>query len=80
MIVAAGFLGTMEYVPKAFGTELTSRNCVKTEENKHKLSVEKVFIAGEMHTGQSLVVKAINEGRRYVKEVDIFLMGYTNMT
>lgn len=79
MIIAAGFLGTKKYVPEAFGAELNPRNGVKTEDGKYKSSAEKVFTAGDMHIGQSLVVRAINEGRRCAKEVDIFLMGYTNM-
>ena len=38
-----------------------------------------VFTAGDMHRGQSLVVWAIREGREAAQEVDISLMGYTNM-
>ena len=79
MIIAAGFVGTKKYLPEAFGVELTPRNVVKTDESKDATNVEKVFTAGDMHIGQSLVVRAINEGRRCAKEVDIFLMGYTNM-
>lgn len=79
MIIAAGFVGTKKYLPEAFGVELTSRNVVKTEENKFATNVKKVFTAGDMHIGQSLVVRAIAEGRKCAKEVDKFLMGYTNM-
>ena len=79
MIIAAGFIGTKKYLPEAFGVELTSRNVVKTGNNKYATNVEKVFTAGDMHIGQSLVVRAINEGRKCAKEVDIYLMGYTNM-
>ena len=39
----------------------------------------KVFTAGDMHRGQSLVVWAIREGREAAKEVDQYLMGYTNL-
>ena len=39
----------------------------------------KVFTAGDMHRGQSLVVWAIREGRDAAKEVDEYLMGYTNL-
>ena len=79
MIIAAGFVGTKKYLPEAFGVELTPRNVVKTDESKYATNVEKVFTAGDMHIGQSLVVRAINEGRKCAKEVDVFLMGYTNM-
>jgi glutamate synthase (NADPH/NADH) small chain len=41
--------------------------------------VEKVFTAGDMHRGQSLVVWAIHEGREAAKAVDESLMGYTNL-
>lgn len=79
LIIAAGFVGTKKYLPEAFGVELTQRNAVKTDENKFATSVPKVFTAGDMHIGQSLVVRAIAEGRKCAKEVDKFLMGYTNM-
>ena len=79
MIIAAGFVGTKKYLPEAFGVELTPRNVVKTDDNKFATNAEKVFTAGDMHIGQSLVVRAINEGRKCAKEVDVYLMGYTNM-
>ena len=79
MIIAAGFVGTKKYLPEAFGVELTPRNVVKTDENRYATNVLKVFAAGDMHIGQSLVVRAIAEGRKCAKEVDRFLMGYTNI-
>lgn len=79
LIIAAGFTGCESYVSEAFKVERTERNVVKTEANKYKTSVDKVFTAGDMHRGQSLVVWAIDEGRRCAKEVDEFLMGYTNL-
>ena len=79
MIIAAGFVGTKKYLPEAFGVELTERNIVKTDGGKFATNVEKVFAAGDMHIGQSLVVRAISEGRKCAKEVDLYLMGYTNM-
>lgn len=42
-------------------------------------SVDKIFTAGDMHTGQSLVVKAIRQGRDCAREVDEYLMGYSNL-
>lgn len=79
VLIAAGFLGTQEYVAKAFGVKLNARTNVETAEGSYKTSVDKVFTAGDMHRGQSLVVWGINEGRHVAKEVDEFLMGYTNL-
>ena len=79
VLIAAGFLGTQEYVAKAFGVRLNARTNVETAVGSYKTSVDKVFTAGDMHRGQSLVVWGINEGRHVAKEVDEFLMGYTNL-
>ena len=78
-LIAAGFLGCQSYVAEAFGVELDQRTNVKTAPNNHKTNVEKVFTAGDMHIGQSLVVRAIREGRDAAAEVDQYLMGYTNL-
>lgn len=79
VLIAAGFLGTQDYVAKAFGVKLNARTNVETAEGSYKTSVDKVFSAGDMHRGQSLVVWGINEGRHVAREVDEFLMGYTNL-
>ena len=78
-LIAAGFLGTQSYISDAFGVELDQRTNVKTEAGSHATSVSKVFTAGDMHIGQSLVVRAIREGRDATAEVDEYLMGYTNL-
>ena len=78
LLIAAGFLGPQAYVPEAFGLELTPRSCVKTPEGSYRTSAPGVFTAGDMHRGQSLVVWAIQEGRSAAREVDAYLMGYTN--
>jgi glutamate synthase (NADPH/NADH) small chain len=78
-LIAAGFLGCQSYIAEAFGVELDQRTNVKTSAGKHKTSVDKVFTAGDMHIGQSLVVRAIREGRDAAAEVDEYLMGYTNL-
>lgn len=78
-LIAAGFLGCQNYVAEAFGVELTERTNVKTDTGRFATSVEKVFTAGDMHIGQSLVVRAIREGRDSAAEVDSYLMGYTNL-
>ena len=80
VLIAAGFLGSENYVTKAFGVEVNQRTNVKTEEGRYASSVPNVFTAGDMHRGQSLVVWAIREGREAAKEIDESLMGYTNLS
>ena len=79
VLIAAGFLGSENYVTDAFKVAVNPRTNVATEEGAYKTSVENVFTAGDMHRGQSLVVWAIAEGRAVAKEVDERLMGYTNL-
>jgi glutamate synthase (NADPH/NADH) small chain len=79
VLIAAGFLGTQDYVAKAFGVELDGRTNMKTAAGHHATSVAKVFTAGDAHRGQSLVVWGIQEGRQAAKEVDTCLMGYSNL-
>jgi glutamate synthase (NADPH/NADH) small chain len=77
VLIAAGFLGTQDYIAKAFGVELNERtNVVDTQ---YQTSVDNVFVTGDMRRGQSLVVWAIREGREVAKVVDKSLMGYTNL-
>ncbi len=78
-LIAAGFLGCQNYVAEAFGVELNERTNVRTSAGSFSTNVEKVFTAGDMHIGQSLVVRAIREGRDAAAEVDSYLMGYTNL-
>ncbi|WP_294751578.1 glutamate synthase subunit beta [uncultured Ruminococcus sp.] len=78
-LIAAGFLGCQQYIADAFGVSLDQRTNVKTAPGKHSTDVDKVFTAGDMHIGQSLVVRAIREGRDAAAEVDEYLMGYTNL-
>ena len=53
-------------------------NVLATDKN-YKTSNEKVWVAGDMRRGQSLVVWAINEGRAAAREVDLHLMGSTTL-
>ena len=80
MLIAAGFLGAQKYVAEAFGVELNERTNVKTEPGQYRTSKENVFVTGDMHRGQSLVVWAIREGREAAKAVDESLMGYSGLT
>ena len=79
VLIAAGFLGSQDYVTRAFGVEVNERTNVKTAAGAYGTNVKNVFTAGDMHRGQSLVVWAIREGREAAKAVDVSLMGYTNM-
>ena len=78
-LIAVGFLGCQKYIAEAFGVELNERTNVKTDSGSFATNIEKVFTAGDMHIGQSLVVRAIREGRDVASEVDRYLMGYTNI-
>ena len=79
VLIAAGFLGSQSYVTDVFKVKVDGRTNVVTEEGRFATSVDKVFVAGDMHTGQSLVVKAIRQGRDCAREVDAYLMGYSNL-
>ena len=80
VLIAAGFLGTEDYVAKAFGLEMTDRTNVATKENSYATSVKNVYVAGDNRRGQSLVVWAIREGREVAREVDESLLGYSYLS
>lgn len=80
ILIAAGFLGCEDYTANAFGVPLSARNTVATSgANSYFTGTDKVFTAGDMHRGQSLVVWAIAEGRECAREIDEYLMGYSNL-
>lgn len=79
VLIAAGFLGSEDYISESFSVEKTPRTNIKTEEGKYQTSKNNIFTAGDVHRGQSLVVWAIAEGRACAKAVDESLMGYTNL-
>ncbi len=79
VLIAAGFLGSEKYVTDAFHVAVNGRTNVETKQDCYETSVPRVFTAGDMHRGQSLVVWAIREGREAAKAVDESLMGYTNL-
>lgn len=78
LLIAAGFVGCQKTVPEAFGVNLGARGTVDAGED-YKTNVPGVFAAGDMRRGQSLVVWGISEGRNAAREIDRFLMGYTEM-
>ncbi len=78
VLLAMGFVSPMQNVLDAFGIEKDNRNNAKATtdgDGCYKTNVDKVFAAGDMRRGQSLVVWAIREGRQCAKAVDEFLMG-----
>ncbi len=79
VLIAAGFLGSQDYTVKTFGVEVNERTNIKTNNGQYQTSKEKVFTAGDIHRGQSLVVWAMAEGRAAAKAVDESLMGYSNL-
>ena len=79
VLIAAGFLGSEEYVTGDFGVDVSPRGNVATADGEYATSVANVFCAGDVHRGQSLVVWAIAEGRSAAAAVDESLVGYTNL-
>jgi glutamate synthase (NADPH/NADH) small chain len=78
VFLAMGFVSPVQQVLDAFGVQKDARGNVRaaTEgETCYQTSVPKVFTAGDMRRGQSLVVWAIREGRQCARAVDEFLMG-----
>jgi glutamate synthase (NADPH/NADH) small chain len=59
------------------GVELDERGNVKASEKAFQTNISKVFTAGDMRRGQSLVVWAISEGRECARKVDEYLVGYS---
>lgn len=79
LLIAMGYEGCEDETPGLFGVELSDHHVVKTSEGHFDTNVEKIFTAGDMHMGQSLVVWAIVEGRKCSVAVDEYLMGYSNL-
>jgi glutamate synthase (NADPH/NADH) small chain len=64
---------------KSLGVELDPRGNVKADQIAYRTTLSKVFTAGDMRRGQSLVVWAIREGRQCAHAIDKFLMGTTSL-
>ncbi|RXZ81845.1 glutamate synthase subunit beta [Paenibacillaceae bacterium] len=75
VLIAVGFEGPESLLIDQLGLAQDRRSNVKASYGKYTTNVDKVFAAGDMRRGQSLVVWAINEGREAAREVDKFLMG-----
>jgi len=78
VFLAMGFLFPQHIgMIENLGVELDERKNVKAKEGAYRTNVSKVFAAGDMRRGQSLVVWAISEGREAARKVDEFLMGHS---
>jgi glutamate synthase (NADPH/NADH) small chain len=76
--LAMGFVHPQhEGLIKQLEVELDERGNVKATEKEFQTNIAKIFTAGDMRRGQSLVVWAISEGRECARKVDEFLMGYS---
>ena len=78
VLLAMGFVSPVQQVLDAFGVEKDARGNAKAATEgagSYQTSVSKVFAAGDIRRGQSLVVWAIREGRQCARSVDEFLMG-----
>ncbi|MBR1738812.1 MAG: glutamate synthase subunit beta [Ruminococcus sp.] len=78
VLIAAGFTGAQSYILEAFGIAPDDRGRAPAAEG-HLSAADRVFVCGDMHIGQSLVVRAIREGREAARDADLSLIGYTNL-
>lgn len=80
VLLAMGFLYPQKQgLLEKLGVELDERGNVKAIEGNFQTNIPKVFAAGDMRRGQSLVVWAISEGRETARKVDEYLMGYSKL-
>lgn len=80
VFLAMGFVNPqLEGMLEQLGVKLDPRNNVQAIEGNFRTSVDKVFAAGDIRRGQSLVVWAISEGREAARKIDQYLMGYSNL-
>ncbi len=80
VFLAMGFVHPVhEGMLEQLGVEFDPRGNVKADTQNYRTSIDKVFVAGDMRRGQSLVVWAIREGRQAARSVDEYLMGYSEL-
>jgi glutamate synthase (NADPH/NADH) small chain len=80
VLLAMGFVHPVhEGLLKTLGVDLDQRGNVRANTSDYQTSLPKVFSAGDMRRGQSLVVWAIREGRLCARAIDTFLMGTTTL-
>lgn len=71
LIIAAGFIGPEAYIAKDFSADQDARSNIKTEH--YRTNIDKLFACGDCRTGQSLVVKAMVDGRECAKAIHEYL-------
>jgi glutamate synthase (NADPH/NADH) small chain len=76
-LLALGFTGPEKTLSEQLGLEIDFRNNYKA--SNYQTNKPHIFTAGDMRRGQSLIVWAISEGREAAREVDIYLMGKSNL-
>ena len=76
-LLALGFTGPENTLSNQLGLEIDSRT--NYQATNYQTNVPHIFTAGDMRRGQSLIVWAISEGREAAREVDLFLMGQSNL-
>ena len=82
VLLAMGFVSPVASILDSFGIEKDQRGNAKATDGftgGYATNVPKVFVAGDIRRGQSLVVWAIREGRQAARSVDEFLMGYSDL-
>ena len=82
VLLAMGFISPQQKILDLFNVDKDQRGNAKADtegESSYATSKKKVFAAGDMRRGQSLVVWAIREGRQCARSVDEFLMGSTTL-
>ena len=78
-LLALGFTGPESTLADQLGIEKDGRSNYKATYGKYQTNVPNIFTAGDMRRGQSLIVWAISEGREAARQVDIFLMGKSEL-
>lgn len=74
LLIAAGFVGCETATAERFNVKLNPRGCMMPDDGGHRLRGN-LFSAGDMRTGQSLVVRALADGRAAAREIDRYLKG-----
>ena len=78
-LLALGFTGAETTIAEQLGIQVDARSNYKAEYGKYQTNIPNIFAAGDMRRGQSLIVWAISEGREAARQVDLYLMGKSDL-
>ena len=78
-LLALGFTGPESTLADKLGINKDARSNYKAAYGKYQTNIPNIFAAGDMRRGQSLIVWAISEGREAARQVDLYLMGKSNL-